>query len=352
MSLPPPLLPLFGKYPELAAALPHLSLCNLPTPVDELLAGGVATLIKRDDLTAEHYAGNKVRKLEFALGEAKRRGCKEVITFGFAGSNSATACAVHAKNNGMRSISMLLPQPPEPYVADNLRQSLLAGAELHEQPTTKRLTAATLWQIVRHTLKTGKRPMMIPAGVSSTLGVVAYVNAGFELAAQVAAGDLPMPDRIYVAMGTAGTAAGLWLGLAAAGLSCTVVAVRVVDEDYCNRAVLEKLARDVAEKLSKHSAFPAALPPASQLEVIDEQFGEGYGIPTAATNAAITAANKAGLALDITYTGKAYAQLLADVAVGKAQRPMFWLTKNARPAPAAAAMLTADQFPPRLRRYL
>lgn len=345
-------LPLFSKYPELATALPHLSLCELPTPVNEQVVAGISTLIKRDDLTAVKYAGNKVRKLEFALGEAKQRGCKEIITFGFAGSNSATACAIHAQANGMRSISMLLPQPPEPYVAENLRQSLLAGAELHECSNTKLLTLATLWQIARHTLKTGKRPMIVPAGVSSTLGVIAYVNAGFELAEQIRRGELREPDCVYAAMGTAGTAAGLWLGLHAAGLNCKVVAVRVVDKEYCNRAVLEKLAKSVAKKLSKYSAFPSSLPPAELLQVVDEQFGDGYGVPTPETRAAIEAARVAGIELDVTYTGKAYAQLLADSAAGRTQRPLFWLTKNARSVPAEALALPVDDFPRRLRRYL
>ena len=112
---------LFKNYPLLKEKLPYISLGNFPTPVEKLEKMGSKLgldnlYIKRDDISGTTYGGNKVRKLEFVLGQALKSGVKEVMTFGFAGSNHALATAVYANKLGLRSISMLFPQPNAYYV--------------------------------------------------------------------------------------------------------------------------------------------------------------------------------------------------------------------------------------------
>ena len=96
--------------------LPYVSLGEFPTTVEKLdrLGGGIGIehlYIKRDDLSGKVYGGNKIRRLEFLLGHALRAKVKEVLTFGYAGSNHALATAIYAQQVGLKSISMLMPQP-------------------------------------------------------------------------------------------------------------------------------------------------------------------------------------------------------------------------------------------------
>ena len=92
----------------------------------------------------------------------------------------------------------------------------------------------------------GRGTWVIPMGGSSWLGSVGYVNAGLELAAQIEAGDIDRPDRIYVATGTMGTAAGLALGLALANIDCRVQAVRVSHDSIANRERMDRLLHKTA----------------------------------------------------------------------------------------------------------
>ena len=230
---------LFQRYPLLREKLPYVALGDFPTPVqrlerlgDEL---GIGQLyIKRDDLSGKLYGGNKPRKLEFELGDALRSGSSEVITFGGIGSNHALATAIYAKQLGLKTISMLVPQPNSNIVRRNLLADYHYGAEMHlcgtslESAVSKLLIrAVTLYQVIRHRIKSGRFPHLIRPGGSSPLGVNGFVNAALELSEQVAKGELPEPDFIYVAAGTMGTASGLTLGLKIAGLKSRMVAVTV-----------------------------------------------------------------------------------------------------------------------------
>ena len=170
------MLPLFENYQLLGKKLPYVSLGDFPTPVqkfDQLgkQLGLSDLFIKRDDLTGKVYGGNKVRKLEFILGDALRSGAKEVMTFGAAGSNHALATAIYARQLGIKSISMLVSQPNADYVRCNLLMSYQNEAELHLY-SPKRFFRATadpsiVYQLLRHGLKQGQLPHVIPMGGSS-----------------------------------------------------------------------------------------------------------------------------------------------------------------------------------------
>ena len=95
----------------------------------------------------------------------------------------------------------------------------------------------------------GRSAWVVPAGGSSWLGTIGFVNAGLELAEQVLAGKIDCPDRVYVATGTLGTAAGLGLGLAAAGLGTEVHAVRVSHTSIANEEILHRLVAKTAKMM-------------------------------------------------------------------------------------------------------
>src|SRR5262245_61649799 len=94
---------LFRAFPALAPRLPWLPLGRFPTAVarlDGLLPPSVELWIKRDDESGVAYGGNKVRKLEFLLGEARARGARRLVTLGAIGSHHVLATAIYGKQAG------------------------------------------------------------------------------------------------------------------------------------------------------------------------------------------------------------------------------------------------------------
>lgn len=342
--------PLHELAPGLAQHLPAQALCDLPTPVSDLPLPGLGCIIvKRDDLTAADYGGNKLRKLEFLLADAQAKGASELLTFGFAGSNFAAATALQAQRHDMRCISLLLPQSPEPYVRDNLRLQLAAGAELHLRKSVPALAADALWQMLRHRWHAGAWPYWIPAGGSSPLGVLGFVNAALELDRQTDA----FPTDIYVAMGSMGSVAGLAVGAAILGVDTRIVAVRVVEPRFANPRALRKLIVSVLALLRKQGVqVPSVDAVLTRIEIREEFFGEGYGVPSNETRAAMDELRTAGLPVESAYTGKAFACILADRKAGRSgPTPLFWLTCNGTDTRALSAGVSASQAPEAFRDY-
>lgn len=354
------MLPLLEKYPLLGEKLPYVSLGEFPTPVQKLDRFGddvgVGQLfIKRDDLSGEVYGGNKVRKLEFVLGDALQNGAKEVVTFGCAGSNHALATAIYARQVGLRSISILRPQPNAGYVGRNLLMSHYSDAELHHVRNTWLAYVATFYQRVRHKIGTGHSPHIVPLGGSSALGTVGYVNAAFELKEQITAGELPEPCRIYVALGTMGTAVGLMLGLKAAHLKSEVVPIRVVSEQLASVRTLTELFQKTNYFLcSLDSSFPRFELSESRVDIRDGFLGQGYAHFTEDAMEAVSRMRASeGIKLEGTYTGKAMAALIrdADDQSLRDEVVLFWNTYNSSDFSGAIAGLDYQQLPRSFHRY-
>jgi len=354
------MLPLFEHYPRFAEKLPHVDLGQFPTPVEKLdqLGEGVGVdqlYIKRDDLSGEVYGGNKVRKLEFVLGGALRAKVKEVLTFGCAGSNHALATAIYAHQLGLRSISMLLPQPNARYVGRNLLMGHRSNAELHYIRNMLVGYAGTFHQLVRHRLKTGLLPQMIPPGGSSPLGTVGYVNAAFELKQQIGAGKLPEPDHVYVAAGTMGTAVGLMLGLKAARFRTEVIPVRVAGEAFANSRKALKLFQETNSLLcSADPSFPRVEVSESEVAIRQEFVGEGYAYFTEEGMEAVRLIKECeGILLEGTYTGKTLAAVLLDAKRQNLRDDvvLFWNTYNSVDFSDAIVDIDYRQLPRSFHRY-
>lgn len=352
--------PLFERFPGLARALPLVELADLPTPVRRLGRLGAevgldSLWLKDDGPSGQRYGGNKVRKLELLLAAARASGARSVLTFGYAGSNHATATAVHAAGVGLGSTSMLLPQQGAAYVRRNLLVSRAVGADIREYPSQARLVLGTLGVLLQRLRREGHLPYVVAPGGSSPLGTIGFVNAAFELAEQAASGVLPMPDVIYAPGGSLGTVVGLGLGLAALGANTRVVAVRVVDEQFVNPAKAGALWRKTTALLRKAGrSFPDVGPLGDRIEFRGEYFGGTYAIGTnEARGARDRAAALEGLALDITYTAKALACALGDAAGGglAGRNVLFWNTCNSVDLAPLASGAKAEDLRPRLRRY-
>jgi D-cysteine desulfhydrase len=281
--------------------------------------------VKRDDLTALPYGGNKVRKLELILADARRRGRRAVLTIGAEGSNHVLATAIYARELGFATTrAVLFPQPPSQAVAQRLRAFRELGVEV-TRVAAKPLVPLGLAARALASLRRGDgAPYLIGPGGSSPLGALGYVGAALELAAQIAGGAAPEPREIFVPLGSGGTAAGLLLGLRLAGLATRVVAVEVVPRPWVSPWLVARLATAAARLLAERGARVAALRfVASDLDTVRDQLGPGYGAPTPAAVEAVARAAGAGLTLETTYSGKALAALLARPSPGPR---LFWLT--------------------------
>jgi len=314
--------------------------------------GASGLLMKRDDLSGPVYGGNKVRKLEYLLADALGRGCEAVLTFGAAGSNHALATAIYAKQVGLACHAVLTDQVQTPWVANTLRWHGLLGTSV--VPAKDRVDVRAQAARLREASTTSPdRLFEVPWGGSSPTGSLGFVDAGLELAAQLAAAGISAPVRIYLPCGTMGSVAGLLVGLAAARLPATVVSVKVVPQPVVNAAAVLKLAAAIRELLPPelHSRADDL---ASSLEFRTEFAGEGYALPTPECIEAVALARDlAGLKLDTTYSGKALACLVADARGGRLTgcTPVFWQTWNSRPYPAGLEAVDITRLPAEFQKF-
>ncbi|MEI9942125.1 MAG: pyridoxal-phosphate dependent enzyme [Pseudomonadota bacterium] len=363
-------LPLFELFPKLSQRVPHVALGTFPTPVEslqavarELGAGDGQAWIKRDDISSAVYGGNKVRTLELLLGQARARGHESVLATGAFGSNHALATALHAPRVGLTASALLFPQPLSEAACLNLRALVESGAALHALPHWSAFPLGLAW--IR--LRRGPAPYVMVPGGATPLGTLGYVSAGLELARQVAAGDLPLPYRVIVAVGSTCTSAGLLLGLALAAhfrigfepaTLPRLTSVRVSPWPITSRLRILSLAARTAHLLRELAgeAVPrldrAAL--GARFEVDGRYLGPGYGEPSAAGSQAEAQWLRLGLpALDGTYSAKAAARVLAGLRAREAGPVVFWSTKSSVPLPVAGpnqALFSAA--PLRIRAWL
>lgn len=309
---------LHERFPDLAASLPHRPLGHVPTAVRPLpaLSDHVDVWLKEEgDFGDGAWGGNKVRKLEWLIPDLQRRGRRTVLTVGGIGTNWGLACARYGAEAGLRTVLALVDQPVDAHVRAQLTRLEHSGATIHRTRTVTRTVAAMPWLMLRH--HDGLRPpAFLPAGGSSPVGALGYVEVALEIADQVRTGELPEPTAVVVPVGSGGTVAGLLLGMAVAGLSTRVVGVVVNDSLRLDEATLLRLARRTARLLRDRGAWDVPDPDPGALLVTDRWLGPGYGHPTAEARLAHDRAVAEGLDLDPVYTAKACAGLLGLAAEG------------------------------------
>ena len=352
--------PFDARFPQLAARLPRRQLAGLPTalePAPRLAAalGLPALLVKRDDLSGQPYGGNKIRKLEYLLGDALARGCDTVLTFGAAGSNHALATSIYARQLGLDCHAILSEQVQTPWVADTLRWHLQLGTRLTPAAGYPQMLAAAADIRARHP-GGSEKVYEITWGGSSPLGTIGFVAAGVEIAAQLAATGVHGPVRIYVACGTMGSVAGLVLGLHLAGSDATVVAVPILPTERVAVPAVVALCEAASQLMREQDAdVPACPDPGSRFEFRSGFLGAGYAQATPeGIEAMQLAAELAGLKTETTYTAKALACLIADARSGRLDGavPVFWQTLNSQPKPPGLAAVDTSRLPADLHRYL
>lgn len=310
--------------------LAHLPLGTGPTPVsllDPALAGegGEVWLKDEGQFGNGPWGGNKVRKLEWILPEAQRRGVRTLFTVGGIGTHWGLAAALYGREHGLRTMLGLVDQPVDDHVRDQLARLEASGAELHRYRTPNRLRLAAPGLIARAALRDRRLPWYLPAGGSNPFGAMAYVEVALEIAAQVRAGELPEPATLVTAVGSGGTAAGLALGLRLAGLRTRVFGVVVNDAFALDAPVIARLANRTADLLRERGAELDLAPvEPGHLSMRDDWLGSTYGDPTPASRLAVTDAAALGMTLEPVYTGKALAAIRDSRNAGIA-RPILML---------------------------
>jgi len=308
------------------ATRPRIRLATLPTPLQEAARlrdalGGHRScpriLIKRDDLTSLGLGGNKARKLEYLVADARAKGAATLITTGAVQSNHARMTAAAACMAGMRCVLVLTATSDEPAVAGNLLLDKLYGAEIRLVPSIDPMFAvghdeAVVAQVVDEERAAGRTPYVIPVGGSSGVGVCGYIGGSAELVDQLAAAKLS-PSRLYYASGSRGTQAGLTLGAKACRAPYGVFGVAV------SAGEPEKIER--AKRIGNEAAVRLGIPERLDLDdlVTDQGYiGDGYGIPTpAALEAIALVARTEAILLDPCYTSKAMAALIDHARSGR-----------------------------------
>ncbi len=332
---------LFDKYPELKSKVPYISLGSFPTPVKKLFNFGKILnheniYLKNDSLSGSNlFGGNKVRKLEFLLGQALNNKSKSVITCGSAGSNSALASVTWANYLGFNTYSMLCPQLPTFYTRRNLLLTKYYGAKISYFDSFDKVLVGIERLSKKLKEKDGVEPTVIPIGGSSPLGSLGFVNAAFELKEQIDNGILPEPDYIYVCLGSAGTSAGLILGAKLAGLKSKIIPVGNSGDSNGN---IEFRTKRLVNKLNEVSKFLMALDQNIKLEEFKRSdFENRYDFASykyaqvclkIASNISCLY-NSENIKLDGTYAGKAFTAMVGDLISKKDLKNkviLFWNT--------------------------
>lgn len=340
---------LFRRFPELHGRLPWLPLAHTPTPVEPLDGPAPELWIKRDDLTAEPYGGNKVRKLEFLLAQAKQRGAKRLITVGAAGSHHALATTIYGRQLGFDVSLVLFPQPLTQHVREILLLDHSYGAELRYTRRMELVPAALFAATLRYR---DQKAFVIPPGGSDAIGTLGYVSAALELAEQIAAGEVPEPRTVVVAAGTLGTAAGLALGFVIAGMQTRVKAIRITSRIVTNERVLARLVRGAELLLQRAGVHVNAADEAiARVELMHGFIGRGYGMETDEGARAAEQFSQRGIHLDPTYTAKAAAAFMAQ-SHAMPKPALFWQTLSAREPLERIANADVAALPKAFREYL
>ncbi|MAT84796.1 MAG: D-cysteine desulfhydrase [Gammaproteobacteria bacterium] len=304
---------------------PRLELGFLPTPLvplERLSArlGGPRLWLKRDDCTGLATGGNKTRKLEYLLADAIRQQADAIVTFGAVQSNHARQTAAACAAAGMPCHLVLARKVPWPHphydTSGNVLLDRLLGADV--QVVAPDAFADARAALLDRLERDGRLPYVIPVGGSSHVGAMGYARCAMELMEQSRALEFALTDVVH-ASSSAGTQAGLLAGFAGLVLDGDGTAPRVhgINVSEVDPTVLPKDVQRLVGEVIAERGLDAAVA-AEDVRLDDRYLGDGYGLPTEATVAAIRLlAGTEGVLLDPVYSGKAFAALVDRIERGE-----------------------------------
>ncbi len=276
-----------------------INLANIPTPLHEINFNHKKFLMKRDDLTGLELSGNKVRKLEYLMSQAKLEKADFVFTSGGEQSNHARATAVAAAMLGMKS-ELFLRGKNKLSANGNLFIDKFLGAEIRFLTKKENVRVNDImFQEREKLLREGKKVYVIPEGGSTTLGIWGYINFIEELSRQI---DINKISGVLTAAGSGGTSAGLLIGAALKKLNLKIYAVNVLYEaDEIKKKILN-LAEGCKLQFNLNIQIQE-----NDLIILDGFSTEGYeNISKDKIKLLKKFARQTGIILDPAYTGKAF----------------------------------------------
>lgn len=308
--------PKFAERVSQYAPSHRVNLAMHPTPIQTWdlhsaisgLPEGVEFYIKRDDMTGCTTTGNKIRKLEFLLGDALAKGYNSIITAGSVQSNHARAVAVIARELGL-DVHVFLrtrdyDKPEKVGSRGNLLFYKMMGVDMHLVKPQEYVTGVLpkMNVLASQLAVVGQRPYLIGIGGSNEVGVWGYIHTFAEMIEQSVCENF---TDVVVAIGSGGTASGLAIGNYLSGSKVNIHAVAVCDTvDYFYDHVDEMLqAIGLSEEISSR-----------QILHIHEAQGKGYAINTEEElQLGMTIARKTGIILDPVYSLKATKGLIDEL---------------------------------------
>ncbi|HHY70615.1 MAG TPA: D-cysteine desulfhydrase family protein [Thermoanaerobacterales bacterium] len=330
------------KYAQaLLEKMPRAKLGFFPTPLHKLeklsKKLGVELYLKRDDLTGINvYGGNKMRKLEFLLGDAILRGAKYVITFGATQSNHAMQTVAACRMCNLEPILFLLSivRPDENDLRGNMLLDKIMGAEVNivsaeGKPMFESFELSRLQseKRIRELEKQGHKCYVIPTGGANPIGSIGFISGFVELIAQANKMDIQL-DYICHATGSGGTLAGLAAGKKLLESKVEILSFSVSEKPEEHPTTVANLAKDAIKLLGADKMITP-----DDLNFDSNYLGEGYEIPTdASTEALKLLARTEGILIDPVYTAKAFSGLLDYIEKGtipQGSKVLFWHTGGA-----------------------
>ena len=307
---------------SLLSPFPRLGLATLPTPLQRLPSlssalHGPRLWVKREDMTGLGMGGNKLRKLDYVLHQAMIERCDSVVSGGVVQSNSQRQVAAAAAKLGLECHLAVFHGRVKPPTAEyqftgNALLNRVFGAVIHEVPWTGDRNAEI--EKLKIELRTnGKKPFVVPYGVSSGMGAVGYASAVVEIAEQCRKEGFS-PSAIVHCSGSAGTQAGLVVGGSVALPDTQVVGIDIDAEPDRVQADVLRYGREAGELLGLDFDV-------SRVEVVAGLAGPAYGVAHPETLEAIKLVGRTeALVMDPVYSGKGLAGLLALIRRGRWHR--------------------------------
>lgn len=291
-----------------------------PTPIESMpalsnaLGGKVNLYVKRDDLLPGSGGGNKTRKLEFCIADALDQGKDSIITCGAVQSNHCRLTAAWSAKEGLDCYLVLEERVAGSYKADasgnNFLFELLDVKSIGVVPGGSDMMAE-MSKKADELAAAGKKPYIVPGGASNAIGAMGYAVCAEETMGQLNEMRLDI-DHIIVPSGSAGTHAGMAVGMAGVNGGIPISGVNVSRTKDVQEEIVYNLAVELAEKIGVKGGVAR-----EDIVCFDQYVGPGYSLPTDSMVEAVKlfAKNEAVL-LDPVYSGKAAAGLIDLVRKG------------------------------------
>jgi L-cysteate sulfo-lyase len=303
----------------LLSRFPRVSLAHLPTPLELLPRlsehlGGPKIYVKRDDCTGLGTGGNKTRKLEFLVADAIDKGADVIITQGAVQSNHARQTAAAACKVGMGCeliFEKRVEDADEAYkTSGNVLLDRIYGANIREVDKGSDMNAA-MQALAEELHAEGRTPYIVPGGGSNPIGALGYVDCALEIMTEANREGIVV-DHVVHATGSAGTQAGLAVGLKMTSSNIPLLGIGVNAPKDVQEEKVWQLAKETAEYIGAPGCVTR-----EDIVANCDYVGDGYGIPTKAMNDAVMLlARLEGLLFDPVYSGKGLAGMIDLVQKG------------------------------------